>query len=203
MLVFIDESGAPGFKLAGGSSPHFIAAMVVFEDGGAAAKTLAAIEGSRARAAHRGEFKFSRTSNEVRTLFCEAVCGCNFSVQAIAVRKELIHSPRLMTNKDAFYNYFVKSMLFHNGGTLRQAKVIIDGSGDKAFCQQLESNFKRKIGTGIVRSVGFKDSKKDSLVQLADMCAGAIARSYREDRGDSHKWRAILAPRITDVWNFR
>jgi hypothetical protein len=30
MLVFIDESGDPGFKLDGGSSPVFVAAMVIF-----------------------------------------------------------------------------------------------------------------------------------------------------------------------------
>ena len=32
MLVFIDESGDPGFKLGRGSSPVFVVAMVVFDD---------------------------------------------------------------------------------------------------------------------------------------------------------------------------
>lgn len=32
MLVLIDESGDPGFKLVRGSSSHFVVAMVVFDD---------------------------------------------------------------------------------------------------------------------------------------------------------------------------
>ncbi|MBI2315295.1 DUF3800 domain-containing protein [Candidatus Daviesbacteria bacterium] len=32
MLVFIDDSGDPGFKLDKGSTSHFIIACVIFED---------------------------------------------------------------------------------------------------------------------------------------------------------------------------
>ena len=32
MLVLIDESGDPGFKLAKGSTPYFVVAMVLFQD---------------------------------------------------------------------------------------------------------------------------------------------------------------------------
>jgi len=48
-----------------------------------------------------------------------------------------------------------------------------------------------------------KDSRGDTLVQLADMCVGAIARSYREDRKDNDRWRKMLLPRIDDVWDFK
>jgi hypothetical protein len=41
------------------------------------------------------------------------------------------------------------------------------------------------------------------LVQLVDMCAGAIARSYRADRKNRDRWRQMLAPRINDVWDFK
>jgi hypothetical protein len=36
MLCFIDESGDPGLKLGAGSSPHFVVALVVFNDHDAA-----------------------------------------------------------------------------------------------------------------------------------------------------------------------
>lgn len=32
MLVFVDESGDPGMKLEGGSTPYFTVALVIFED---------------------------------------------------------------------------------------------------------------------------------------------------------------------------
>ena len=38
MLVFIDESGDPGFKVEKGSTPVFAVAMVIFANGHAAEK---------------------------------------------------------------------------------------------------------------------------------------------------------------------
>jgi len=46
---------------------------------------------------------------------------------------------------------------------------------------------------------------RDNLIQLADMAAGAIARSYRlESRHNPRRWRQMLADadKIEDVWNF-
>jgi hypothetical protein len=83
------------------------------------------------------------------------------------------------------------------------AKVIIDGSGDREFRQTLSTAIRRKVREGAVRDCRFSDSKTDPLIQLADMCAGAIARSFRADRRDAHRWRDMLRARIDDVWRFR
>lgn len=203
MLVFVDESGDPGFKLEFGSSRRFVAAMVIFKHNQSALETQRTIESCSARKCHRGEFKFSGCSDDIRDKFCEAVKYCDFRIRAIVVDKAVIYSERLKTNKEQFYNFFVRTMLSNHGGVLNGARVIIDGSGDKKFRHELNRYFRAQISSGIVKSVKFKDSKKDSLIQLADMCAGAIARSYRQDRSDAKKWRDMLAPRINDVWEFR
>ena len=192
-----------GFKLNEGASPIFVAAMVVFRDHNEAVNTQHVIEASEARRIHKPEFKFSKCRNDVRDHFFQAVCNCNFFVRAIVVRKELIYSPRLKSDKDKFYEYFVKSMMSHDGGTLSNARVVIDGSGDREFRQTLNTAFRRKLGTGVVRDIRFKESHRDVLVQLADMCAGAIARSCRSDRETPYRWRQMLAPRIDNVWEFR
>jgi hypothetical protein len=45
------------------------------------------------------------------------------------------------------------------------------------------------------------DSRQDDLMQLADMCVGAVARSYRpHDRND--RWARLLGRRIEDVFVF-
>ena len=44
MLVFIDESGDPGFKIAKGSSPIFVTAMVIFDGAAPALAAQAAID---------------------------------------------------------------------------------------------------------------------------------------------------------------
>src|SRR5438552_3804159 len=118
MLVFIDESGDPGFKLEKGASPVFVAVMVIFEEDKHGAVTQRVIEQSKARRAHKPEFKFSKCSDEVRDLFFDAVRNCPFKVRAIVVRKEVIHSPRLKRNKERFYEYFVKSMMNYDSGIL-------------------------------------------------------------------------------------
>jgi hypothetical protein len=117
------------------------------------------------------------------------------------VRKRIIHSPRLQTDKERFYQYFVNIMMKHDDGTLQDAKVTIDGSGDREFRRSLKLALGRR-GSNAINDVRFRDSRGDVLVQLADMCAGAIARSYRVDRPDHRRWGEMLRPRINDVWDF-
>lgn len=202
MLVFIDESGDPGFKVERGSSPIFVVAMVLFERPEDARATETVILDTMGRLRVRPEFKFNKCSNPVRDGFFEAVRSCPFVVRAIVVRKEVIHSPHLKTDKEDFYRFFVRQMMTHDGGLLEDAKVVIDGSGDRAFRQMLQTSLRRQVGK-CLKSVRFSNSRNDPLVQLADMCAGAVARSYRSDRKDAGRWRAMLAPRLNDVWDFR
>ena len=202
MLVFIDESGDPGFDTEHGATPVFVVAMVIFASSNDAAETQAAIAASEARKAHKPEFKFSKCSDDIRDAFFGAVNGCPFTVRAICIRKDLIYSARLKSDKEKFYEYFVSQMMRHDNGLLNQARVIIDGSGDREFRQNLNVAMRRKVGKGAIKDVRFKDSKNDALVQLADMCAGAIARSYRLDRKDRLRWRKMLGARIDDVWEF-
>jgi hypothetical protein len=203
MLVFIDESGDAGFMVGHGSSPVFVAAMVIFEDSAAAAATQAAIAGSEARRVHKGEFKFSKTREDLRDLFFQAVRGGPFTVRAIVVKKDEIHFPDLKTDKETFYEFFVKQMILHDNNRLANAKVVIDGSGDRVFRKNLSAALRKRMREGAVKSCKFSDSKNDVLVQLADMCVGAIARSFHEGRANQWRWRNMLDAQIEDVWTFR
>jgi hypothetical protein len=203
MLVFIDESGDPGFKLAKGSTAAFVALMVAFSDAQAALDTQVAIEVLALRLGIRGEFKFSKSRPEVKDAFFKTIALQPFRVRAIVVEKKLIYSQRLRDNKEDFYSFFVKSMLKFDNGLLTGAKVVIDGSGDRAYRQELATYLRRHCGTGAIKQIRFCNSVNDRLVQLADMCAGAIARSYKTDKEDAWRWRAMLNPKIDDVWSFR
>ena len=72
-------------------------------------------------------------------------------------------------------------MLQHDGGALVDASIVIDGSGDRQFKRAMRSYLRQHLDERSVRKVRLKDSRKDPLIQLADMVAGAIARSYRVD----------------------
>lgn len=204
MLILIDESGDAGFKVAKGSTSHFVVAMVIFRDLKQAELASAAIGEARERLRVKPEFKFNKSANVVRDGFFEAVRPFQFAVRALVVDKARIYSEGLREDKGRFYSYFVKMLLKHDGGVLQGARVKIDGSGDREFKQELAGYLRRESAAGKLESVRFSESHRDNLIQLADMAAGAIFRSYRaDDRKDAGRWRAMLASKIEDVWEFR
>lgn len=203
MLVFIDESGDPGFKIAKGSSDHFVVALVAFKDIDQSLKASKAIDMVAKGLRSYSEFKFSKSRPEIRDAFFEAVASYDFCVRAIVIRKEDVYSLKLRTDKASFYSFFVKSMFKFDNGLLKNAKVVIDGSGERSFRNELAAYLRKHTGDGAVKSVTFSDSKNDRLVQLADMCVGAIARSYSSEKKDAVRWSRMLAPKIEDIWNFK
>jgi hypothetical protein len=204
MLVLIDESGDPGFKISKGSTPFFVVALVIFQDMRQAEKCSAAITEIRTALGYRSEFKFSKTNSAGKDAFFQAVRPYLFEVRALVVEKDLIYSDRLRTDDDAFYNYFLRQLLTHCND-LQAARVKIDGSGDREFKRRLEKYLKRGVQAGKVTSVKFADSAKDNLIQLADMAVGAIARSYRKDESPmkSGRWRQMLGPKLVNCWEFK
>jgi hypothetical protein len=127
----------------------------------------------------------------------------DFRVRAIVVKKERIYSLHLRGNKERFYAFFIKSMLGYDNGLLERARIIIDGSGDREFKREMGTYFRTQLGRGRVKEVRFSDSRSDPLVQLADMCVGAIARSYKQERSDRLRWRNMISAKIENVWDFR
>jgi hypothetical protein len=93
-------------------------------------------------------------------------------------------------------------MLNFDDGLLEAARVIIDGSGDRVFKREMGAYFRRHLGKGKVKSIQYSNSAGDRLVQLADMCAGAIGRSFKHDRSDRNRWRNMLGRKIEHVWEF-
>lgn len=180
--------------------------MVVFDDLAEAEKTSAIIQELRQRLALKTEFKFSKCRDSVKDAFFDRVRGCRFTVRALVVDKSAIYSENLRERKELFYNYFVKLLLANDNGTLTNARIKIDGSGDRRFKKELNAYLRRQLQQGQVHSVRFAESHRDNLIQLADMASGAILRSYRtEDRKHADRWQRVLrrAGRIGDVWEFR
>ena len=64
MIIFIDDSGDPGFKLQKGSSSYFVIAFVLFDDPLEAERTSLAIKDLRRKlkASDYYEFKFNKKS---------------------------------------------------------------------------------------------------------------------------------------------
>ena len=93
----------------------------------------------------------------------------------------------------------------YDDDVLQNASIKIDGSGDKEFKKALTAYLRQRIGEHKIKKFKFSDSRKDNLIQLADMVVGAIARSYSETRKDADRWLNMLNQRgkIKNVWNFK
>jgi hypothetical protein len=206
VLVLIDESGDPAFKIARGSTTHFVIALAAFDDFAEAERASRRIAELRQQLRVKPEFKFAKTADPVRDAFFAEVCRFQFQVRALIVDKALIYQEALRTQTDVFYNYFLGQLLKHDNGLLQGARVKLDGSGSAAFRKALTSYLRQQAKAGQIKKFSFADSARDDLIQLADMCAGAILRSCRpDDRKHAWRWRQMLADagRLEDVWDFR
>jgi hypothetical protein len=208
MLVFIDDSGDPGFKLDKGSTSHFIIAMVIFDDELEAEKTAVAIKELKRKIGFREqtEFRFFKTRRDFRIKFLKTINKFNFRIRCLVVDKSIIHSNELKNNKNSFYAYFIKEVLEHSNNTILNAKVRMDGSGDRIFRKNFFTYIRREINREnkkIMRNCKMVDSKGNVLVQMADMVAGSINRAQNKKKRDSNVYKNIIKKHIEDEWNFK
>lgn len=204
MLVFLDESGDPGFKTEKGSSPFFVINLVTFNDDLEAEKTAVAIKELRRELKHSDffEFKFNKTPKEEVLRFLEVVNKFDWKYRAIVVRKDLIRSSELKNVHESFYNYMMKLVLKHHGGTIQKAKLRVDGRGSHEFKRSVTTYLRLNLPKGTLDTLRFRNSQSDVLIQMADIIAGSIHRSYqpRKDKGDYIS--KIKRKHEGNVWEF-
>lgn len=205
MLVFIDDSGDPGFKLDKGSSAVFVIALVIFDDELEAEKTAVAVKELRRSLgfAEHEEFKFFKSRSEVREKFLRAVAPFKFKVRALVVDKKKIYSPLLKRDKNSFYGYMIKTVLKH--GLLKDARIKIDGSGDRVFRRNFLTYLRKELNSEdrhALEHCKLVDSEGNVLIQMADMIAGTIRRSYDVLKTDGPVLKKIIRKHIEDEWLF-
>ena len=198
MRVFVDESGDAGLKIEAGSSPYFVVALVIFEDMDEAQSADGRITLLRRelRVHPRFEFHFSKCRKDFRVRFLEAVAPCEFFYHGIVINKAQLWSHGFQC-KESIYKY-ASGLVFENAKeVLTEATVIIDGSGSREFQRQLQTYLKRRIndpGQRSIDKVKVQDSSRNNLVQLVDMVAGAIHRSF-SSKEDATLYRSIVSHR--------
>ena len=179
--------------------------MVIFDDLKEAERASNRIQALRDELRIKPEFKFTRCAHAVRHRFFDELAGFDFRVRAIVIDKAAVQSPHLRTNTESFYNYFLRMLLQHDGGSTQGASIKVDGSGNKKFKKEMTGYLRRQLRDGQIGKFRFIDSRKDSLIQLADMCAGAILRAHRNDLRRDETWLQVLrkARCIENIWRFR
>ena len=208
MLVFIDDSGDPGFKLDKGSAPIFIISCILFDDELEAERTAITIKELRRKLKFPDtvEFKFNKSKKSVREAFLKAINPFKFKVRSIVIKKSIIRSNELRNNKNSFYSYAIKSLLKHNGGSILNAKVRIDGSGDRIFRKNFITYLRKQLNSEeerIMKNCKLIDSRENVLIQMADMIVGSIRRFYDSSKTDGSIYKKIIEKHIQDEWRFK
>ncbi|MBI4668490.1 MAG: DUF3800 domain-containing protein [Elusimicrobia bacterium] len=204
MLVYVDESGDAGLKISQGSSPYFVVALIVFDDH----EETQAVEQRIQLLRHelqlhpRFEFKFNKCSRELRLAFLRAVAPCSFFYYGIVIDKSGLYGEGFGV-KESFYKYVTQLVFLNAREHLENAKVYLDAIGDRPFRKQINNYLKKKINRKKkhIEQVGFLNSANSSLIQVADMVAGAINRS-RSDKADAEQYIKVIRHREAhlQVW---
>jgi len=192
MLVFVDDSGDPSFALDKGSSAMFVICCVIFQDELEAEKAAIAIKELR---------RIQKFSEKVEYKF-----NGKFLVRAMVVDKRKIKSALLRNDKQSFYSYFIKMALQYNKGTISNAKIRIDGSGDRIFRKRFLTYLRKQLNTKqrkVIQNVRLVDSRENVLIQMADMIAGTIRRYKEKEKVDAPSYWAIIKKHVDDCWEFR
>jgi hypothetical protein len=95
MLAFVDESGDAGLKIDQGSSPHFVVALVVFDDPEEATRLDRHFDSIRESLEVRKdfEFKFQKMNAIFRRRVLEEVAQFSFRYYGIVVNKANLRGP--------------------------------------------------------------------------------------------------------------
>ena len=96
------------------------------------------------------------------------------------------------------YSYVLKELLLRIGKNNQDIKV--DGTIGKKYAKALRAYLRQSLREkGVIdTSIRFVDSRKEPLIQLADIVAGAVARSYK-DKPDAQKYLKMLESKIIKV----
>lgn len=195
-LVFIDDSGDPGFKAA--SSSNFVMAAAVFIDPEVAGLLSRHISKYRKSLGWRDddEFKFAKDHKAVIRDFLRLTMQYDFQIYAVYINKETFQYASPIVDKEKLYNWMIKELL----GIIPfvDAKIEIDGRSSKQNMRRTATYLRREVNSDKSKKLVFKfeNSANDNLIQLADIIAGSIHRYVNANKTDYAAYIKIFKPKI-------
>jgi hypothetical protein len=186
-----DEAGDVSFAFEKGASRYFVVTVIATQSPDDLRNLVASLR-QKAHLPQGFDFHFnSLASAKLRNLLFSSLADADFEAWAIVVDKSILPDTfKLISGLDV-YLYFVSELICQipeekrNGGTL-----ILDEFG---YPQQTKDELKRILKAREIkhnfRHISTRRSQSESLIQVADLVAGAILR--RDSRNQSEAYDAI------------
>ncbi|MCL2085737.1 DUF3800 domain-containing protein [Candidatus Saccharibacteria bacterium] len=149
------------------------------------------------------EFKFNSTKKSVIKDLLQYLRRFDFEAYAAVIDKtQITETPNLAPGENLYY-YVIKELLLKL--KLTEPHIIIDGVADKKQIQKARTYLRQTLKQhGIEKcKIGFADSRKQSMVQVADIIAGAVARSFDKNKADHDEYVKILKPKIKGIYKIK
>ncbi|MBR0460831.1 DUF3800 domain-containing protein [Candidatus Saccharibacteria bacterium] len=200
MIIAIDDSGDPGLKIGKGSSRYFVIAVVCFADDLDAEEASLKIKRIRRDLKWKPlhEFKFRKTSPEIRRMFLSEMKRFDFRVSLVILDKtDIINIVAFKKNASELYNAAILKALASFSGRMESVHIYIDGESGLDYRRKVRTYLRKNLPKGAIKELTYRDSKNDNLIQLADMIAGATRRSVERDTDASYL--KIIKERITRI----
>ena len=197
MIIAIDDSGDPGFKLGKGSSEYFAIVAIFFENDLDAEEAALKIKRLR-KSLHWNpshEFKFRKSSAEIKRQFFETIAPIDFRAGISIVDKRHFGDKALQREAGKFYNTIILHTIL-TYGQFRRAHIYIDGEGGNDYRRKVKTFFRQNLPKDAVRALSYRDSRQDNLIQIADMVAGAALRSVSNRRSNRFDYLELLRSHI-------
>lgn len=202
-LVFIDDSGDPGFKAV--SSSNFVMAAALFLKPKVAEEIMREMDKYRASLGwkYNHEFKFSKNPKNVVIEMLKRISKYDFKVYAVYIDKkdfrEITPALAPFFDREKLYNWTVKELL--RNLPLDTAKITIDGRSTKQYRKTTITYLRREINSNNSKRLDFKfdDSNTTDLLQLADLIAGSINRSLQSDKTDCEVYLSMFKDKIVRI----
>lgn len=204
-LIFIDDSGDPGFKLDKGSGRIFVIACVVFDDKYAAEFADASIKvlKNKMKWKQNYEFKFHRTNDAEKKKFFNNLKTMDFEIYAIVVDKMKINSVNTKGVKAFYQKIIIETIAEVN--YQEEVEIYLDGRGDRKYRNKVMTNIRKVLSEKDVKIKKFKfvNSQNNNLVQLADMVAGAIHAEHNPEKRARQKLLKIIKEKIVKISKYQ
>lgn len=198
--IYIDDSGDPGLK--GDSTSNFIITSVILIGQENRDGLIQAIDEYKKGLGwkQREELKFHKTHKDVIRLAIKTANKYDYSAYAIVIDKSKIDTHSLSSIKrDSIFLYTIKELLVRLN--LPDSDIIIDGIRGPKYTKKARTYLRQELKSVGLRTgrISFEDSRSNSLIQLADLVAGSIARSLT-NKADARDYIRLFGRKLKEIF---
>jgi len=200
--LFIDDSGDTGFKEE--SSSHFLIAAVLVVDEESKDVLCDVIDSFRRNLGwgDLDEFKFNTTNKRTVLKLINALKDYDFSAYIMILDKSKVDNDKIKENKVNLYYQMIKELMYKINPV--NPVITIDGRSGKQYAKEIKTSIRKSLkDKGIYDTrIYLVDSRKNSLIQLADIIVGSVARSLNKSKTDNQTYVDALKSKIIKIYDF-